>query len=108
MAFPQAQDFYALKNLIYYHEVDHGLLATIFSTTLGRTITYVPIDSETFVANVKKSGNPDPYLLQHLDSLGQDLKNGRPAGMNDLVERLSGQKPMPMSEYVLKNRPAFE
>jgi uncharacterized protein YbjT (DUF2867 family) len=28
----------------------------------------------------------DPYLLQHLAWLGEDLKKGRPAGMNDLVE----------------------
>jgi NAD(P)H dehydrogenase (quinone) len=88
--------------------LDMKEVAEIFSKTLKRTITYVPIDSETFVANVKKSKNPDAYLLQHLASLGQDLKEGRPAGMNDLVERLTGQKPMQMSEYVLKNRSAFE
>jgi hypothetical protein len=33
---------------------------------------------------------------------------GRPGGMNDLVERLTGQKAMQMSEYILKNRSAFE
>jgi len=83
-------------------------VADIFSATLERTITYVPIDSETFVTNVKRSKDPHPYLLQHLASLGQDLKNGRPAGMNDLVEQLTGQKPMQMSEYILKNRSSFE
>lgn len=88
--------------------LDMNQVAEIFSKVLGRTITYVSIDSEAFVANVKKSRNADPYLLQHLASLGQDLKEGRPAGMNDLVERLSGQKPMEMSEYVVKNRSAFE
>jgi uncharacterized protein YbjT (DUF2867 family) len=88
--------------------LDMKEIAEIFSRTLERTITYVLIDSETFVANVKKSKNPDPYLLQHLASLGQVLKEGRPAGMNDLVEQLTGQKPMQMSEYVLKNRSAFE
>jgi NAD(P)H dehydrogenase (quinone) len=88
--------------------LDMKEIAEIFSKTLERTITYVPIDSETFVANVKKAKNPDAYLLQHLASLGQDLKEGRPAGMNDLVEQLTGQKPMQMSEYVLKNRSAFE
>ncbi|HXB06835.1 MAG TPA: NmrA family NAD(P)-binding protein [Puia sp.] len=88
--------------------LDMKEIAEIFSRTLGRTITYVPIDSETFIANVKKSKNPDPYLLQHLASLGQDLKDGRPAGMNDLAEQFTGQKPMQMSEYVQKNRLAFE
>ena len=88
--------------------LDMKQIAEIFSATLGRSITYVPIDSETFIANVKRAKNFDAYLLQHLASLGQDLKEGRPAGMNDLVEQLSGQKPMQMAEYVLRNRSAFE
>ncbi|HVU94454.1 MAG TPA: NmrA family NAD(P)-binding protein [Puia sp.] len=88
--------------------LDMKQVAEIFSATLGRTITYVPIDSETFVANVKRAKDAHPYLLQHLASLGRDLQEGRPAGMNDLVERLGGQKPMSMAEYIRKNRSAFE
>jgi NAD(P)H dehydrogenase (quinone) len=88
--------------------LDMKQIAEIFSVTLGRTITYVPVDSETFVANVKKAKNAHPYLLQHLASLGQDLQDGRPAGMNDLVEQLGGHKPMPMSDYIRNNRSAFE
>jgi NAD(P)H dehydrogenase (quinone) len=81
--------------------------ATIFSETLGRKITYVPIDSETFSGIVKTSINAHPYLVQHLSSLGEDLKNGRPAGMNDIVETLTGEKPMGMLEFVARNKIAF-
>ena len=81
--------------------------AAIFSEALGRKITYVPIDSETFAGIVKTAMNADPYLIQHLSSLGQDLKDGRTAGMNDLVETLTGQQPMDMLEFINRNRMAF-
>jgi hypothetical protein len=81
--------------------------AEIFSEALGRKIIYVPIDSETFAGIVKTAMNADPYLIQHLSSLGQDLKDGRTAGMNDLVETLTGQQPMDMLEFVNRNKMAF-
>jgi NAD(P)H dehydrogenase (quinone) len=81
--------------------------AEIFSEALGRKITYVPIDSETFAGIVKTAMNADPYLIQHLSSLGQDLKDGRAPGMNDLVETITGQKPMDLVEFINKNKIAF-
>jgi len=81
--------------------------AAIFSEALGRKITYVPIDSETFAGIVKTAMNADPYLIQHLSSLGQDLKDGRTAGMNDLIETLTGQQPMDMLEFINRNKIAF-
>jgi NAD(P)H dehydrogenase (quinone) len=81
--------------------------AAIFSEALGRKITYVSIDSQTFAGIVKTALNADPYLVQHLSSLGQDLKDGRPAGMNDLVETLTGQKPMTLLEFINRNKLAF-
>jgi NAD(P)H dehydrogenase (quinone) len=82
-------------------------VATIFSGALGRKISYVPIDTETFASKVKASKNADPYLIQHLSSLGEDLKNGRAAGMNDLVETLTGQKPMGMLEFINRHKIDF-
>jgi NAD(P)H dehydrogenase (quinone) len=87
--------------------LDMKEVAAIFSEALGRKITYVPIDSETFAGKVKTAMNADPYLVQHLSSLGQDLKDGRTAGMNDLVETLTGQPPMDMLEFINRNKIAF-
>jgi len=81
--------------------------AAIFSEALGRKITYVPIDTETFAGIVKTAMNADPYFIQHVSSLGQDLKDGRTAGMNDLVETLTGQQPMEMLEFINRNKIAF-
>lgn len=82
-------------------------VAEVFTEVLDRKITYVPIDTETFVDIVKTAMNAGPYFIQHVSSLGQDLKEGRAAGMNDLVETLTGKKPMSISEFVTKNKLAF-
>ena len=82
--------------------------AKVFSDTLKTNISYVPIDTETFAGIVKEAMNAGPYFIQHVSSLGQDLKEGRAAGMNDLVETLTGQKPMAMSDFIEKHRTAFE
>jgi uncharacterized protein YbjT (DUF2867 family) len=101
---PHAGKSYDLfgPRILDMHEV-----AKIFSAALERTISYVPIDTDTFVGIVKQFMDADPYFIQHISSLGQDLREGRAAGMNDLVEQLTGRKPMEMSEYVLRNREAF-
>lgn len=87
--------------------LDMTAAAAIFSEALGRKITYVPVDTETFAGIVKKALNADPYFVQHVSSLGQDLKDGRAAGMNDFVERLTGQRPMELLEFINRNKNAF-
>ena len=79
----------------------------IFTGVLDRKVTYVPIDTETFIDILKKFTPGHPYFIQHVTSLGQDLKEGRAAGMNDLVEELTGQKPLAMADYIIKNKAAF-
>jgi uncharacterized protein YbjT (DUF2867 family) len=87
--------------------IDMTTAAAIFSEALGRKITYVPVDAATFGGIVKTALNADPYFVQHVSSLGQDLADGRTAGMNNLVEKLTGQKPMNMLEFINRNKIAF-
>jgi hypothetical protein len=82
-------------------------VAEIFTDVLDRKVTYVAIDTETFIATLKKFTDGHPYFIQHVTSLGQDLKEGRAAGMNNLVEELTGQKPLAMVDYIIKNKAAF-
>jgi uncharacterized protein YbjT (DUF2867 family) len=82
-------------------------IAAIFSDVLQRGVTYVPIDTETFVGILRKFMNAGDYFIQHVTSLGQDLKDGREAGMNNLVEALTDQPPLTMTDYIVKNKTAF-
>ncbi|MFC0515990.1 NmrA family NAD(P)-binding protein [Mucilaginibacter angelicae] len=82
-------------------------IAEVFTKVLDRKVTYVPIDTETFIGILKKFTPGHPYFIQHVTALGQDLKDGRAAGMNSLVEELIGQKPLAMADYIIKNKAAF-
>ncbi|MEO6282928.1 MAG: NmrA family NAD(P)-binding protein [Dyadobacter sp.] len=82
-------------------------IASIFSEQLNREISYVPVDKDTFAGIVQNAMNAGPYFIQHVSSLGQDLNEGRPAGMNDLVETLTGQPPLDMSAFIQKHMQAF-
>jgi NAD(P)H dehydrogenase (quinone) len=82
-------------------------VAEIFTGVLDRKVTYVSIDTETFVRILKKYTDGHPYFIQHVTAFGQDLKEGRAAGMNNLVEKLTGQKPLAIVDYIIKNKSAF-
>jgi hypothetical protein len=40
-----------------------------------------------------------PYVVQHLRGAMQDYQNGVMSGADDNVERLTGRKPMTVSEF---------
>jgi uncharacterized protein YbjT (DUF2867 family) len=45
--------------------------------------------------------------LQHISAVAQDCRDGVFSGTNDLVEKLTGQKPMQMLDYIVKNKALF-
>ena len=50
----------------------------------------------------------DSFLIQHLREVAIDHQNGIFAGTNDLVEKIGGQPPMTLEEFITKHRKAFE
>ena len=47
------------------------------------------------------------HFIQHISAVAQDCRDGLFAGTNDLVEKLTGQKPMTMLDYIAKNKALF-
>jgi NAD(P)H dehydrogenase (quinone) len=91
---------YGPKELTQYE------IADILTQVLGRKITYVPVEIEVFSELWKELGY-SPYLRQHISAVAQDCRDGVFSGTNDLVEKLTGQKPMQMLDYIAKNKAAF-
>jgi len=81
-------------------------VAGILSEVLGRKITYVPIEIEAFKGVLKDMGYT-PHFSQHVSAVAQDCRDGIFSGTNDLVEKLTGQKPLPMVDYIVKNKALF-
>jgi hypothetical protein len=48
------------------------------------------------------------FFVQHISSVAQDYQDGIFAGENNLVEVISGHKPMSVADYVNANRAAFD
>jgi NAD(P)H dehydrogenase (quinone) len=91
---------YGPKQLTQYEVAD------LLTQVLGRRITYVPVEIDAFREIWKEMGY-SPYIQQHISAVAQDCRDGVFSGTNDLVEKLTGQKPMPMLDYIVKNKAHF-
>jgi NAD(P)H dehydrogenase (quinone) len=82
-------------------------VADILTQVLGRKIIYAALDIEAFMETWKKRTDVSPYFLQHVAAVAQDCRDGLFSGTNDLVEKLTGQKPLGMIDYITKNKAPF-
>lgn len=80
-------------------------IASIASERLGKPIRYEQITAEQWVKEV--TGRDIPFLAQHLTGVTYDHQNGMMAGTNDVVEKITGRRPMTLAEFVEKHRTAF-
>jgi NAD(P)H dehydrogenase (quinone) len=81
-------------------------IAEILTQVLGNKITYVPMEIEAFKQMLKELGFT-PHFQQHMGNVAQDCIDGVFSGTNDLVEQFTGQKPLEMVDYIVKNRALF-
>jgi len=74
------------------------------SEVLGRKITYVPIEIPAFEQTIRTVMNGNDYFTQHILAVVQDCLDGYFSGTNNNVEEITGQKPMSMMEFIVKNK----
>ena len=93
--------------LVGAEETDHYAIADKMADTLGIPVRYVPIDIPSFAAAMTARGGAD-FLVQHLSNVAQDYQDGIFAGENNLIEVITGHKPMTVADFVNANRADFE
>jgi NAD(P)H dehydrogenase (quinone) len=93
--------------LVGRQELDHYAIAEQIADTLSIPVRYVPLDIPTFAAALTAQGRTD-FFVQHISSVAQDYQDGIFAGENNLVEVISGHKPMSVADYITANRAAFD
>jgi uncharacterized protein YbjT (DUF2867 family) len=76
------------------------------SEILGRHITYERIPYEVFREQWPKMR--DPFFAQHLFEVAQDHAAGVFSGTDEVIENITGHKPMGLEEFIRKHRRAFE
>ncbi|WP_433296674.1 NmrA family NAD(P)-binding protein [Pseudonocardia sp. CA-142604] len=88
-------------------EQNHHEIAGVMATSLGIPVHYEPISVEEFALAMRERGH-DEHLVQHLSNVAVDYQNGVFAGTNDNIEKLGGQPPLSVEQYVRQNLSAFE
>jgi NAD(P)H dehydrogenase (quinone) len=81
-------------------------VADLLTQVLGRRITYAAVEIEAFTEIWKKMGY-SPYIQQHIAAVAQDCRDGVFSGTNDVVEKLTGRKPLGMVDYIVRNKALF-
>ncbi|HEX4140619.1 MAG TPA: NmrA family NAD(P)-binding protein [Candidatus Methylacidiphilales bacterium] len=87
-------------------ELNQYEIADILSGVVGRKITYVAMEIEPFQQVLKDMGFT-PHFIQHISAVAQDCRDGLFSGTNDVVEKLTGRKPLSMVDYITRNKALF-
>jgi NAD(P)H dehydrogenase (quinone) len=97
----------------------------VISGILGHKITYERISleayrewlqiPETVNSSAKTESQPwfikkrrNPFTAQHLFEVVQDHAAGVFSGTNDVIEKITGHRPLGLEEFIRKHRSAFE
>lgn len=72
-------------------------MAKVLSTTLSRSVQYIPISFEDFHANVAASG--DTFVAEVFTAIARETLDGRNAHTADGVEQALGRKPRDFAEF---------
>ncbi|RDH79781.1 NmrA family transcriptional regulator [Mycolicibacterium moriokaense] len=93
--------------LVGAEELDHYGIADQIAHALGIPVRYEPVSIPAFAAALTAKGHSD-FLVQHLSNVAEDYQNGVFSGENNLIEVISGHKPMTVADYVNANRADFD
>lgn len=79
-------------------EMDHEQMAAELSEALGRSIVFQDLPIKEYVQSITEMGVP-AYIVQHLGGAMTDYHNGRMAGADNNIEKLTGRRSMTVGEF---------
>ena len=77
-----------------------------FSSALGRTIKYLNVPPEIWVAKLKEAQLP-AHLIAHLNNMGQLHRDNRFDRMTDSFQQLVGRAPISAAEFARRHADVF-
>ena len=79
-------------------EMDHTQMAEELTIALGRPIVFKNVSIDEYCSSLEVQGISG-YIVQHFRGAMDDYQHGVMSGMNNNVEKLSGHKPMSVTEF---------
>jgi NAD(P)H dehydrogenase (quinone) len=83
-------------------EMNHEQIAAELTVALGRPIIFQDASIDEYCNSLEALGISE-YVVQHFRSAMDDYQHGVMSGMNDNVEKLSGHKPMSVTEFAKRH-----
>jgi len=88
------------------HSMTQYDVADMLTELLKRKITYEPMTIHAFAELIKPVSTP--YFVQHISAVSQDFRDGIMTGNNNLVEEITGRKPLPLRDFIKSNIQMFQ
>ena len=82
-------------------------IAEVLSNELGRPVEYVDLPSEAWGQVLSEQLGLPEFPVAHLKAVADDHKNGVFSAQTDVVERIGGQAPQSLEEFVREHRGLF-
>ena len=82
-------------------------MTNVLSQELGRSVEYVEIPNEAWGQILSEQVGLPPFLVTHLKAVAEDHKNGVFSAQTDVVERLGGQPPQSLEDFIRSNITEF-
>jgi NAD(P)H dehydrogenase (quinone) len=73
-------------------------MAAELSEALGRKIVFQDVSIDEYCDSAEKIGMP-PYAINHFRGALADYRNGRMAGADNNIEKLTGRRSMTVGEF---------
>ncbi len=84
-----------------------GEMAGVLSSELGRPVEYVDLPNEAWGQILSEQVGLPEFLVTHLKAVADDHKSGVFSAQTDVVERIGGQPPQSLEEFVREHRESF-
>jgi uncharacterized protein YbjT (DUF2867 family) len=88
-------------------EMNHTEIAAAMSEVLGAEIQYAPTSIEAFEHKMEHEYQFPAALVQHLVEVAQNYREGVFAGVNDVVEKITGTPALSVQAFVEKYRDVY-
>lgn len=82
-------------------------MAEVLTEVLGRTVQYVDLPIEDWGRVLTDVVGMPEFLVTHLKAVAQGHKDGVFSAQTDVVERIGGQAPQSLEDFIRKNREMF-
>lgn len=88
-------------------ELNQNEIAEKMSEVLDRKIVYSPATLDGYRQHLGQYDLPE-FMIQHFIEVAVDYQNGVFEGVDEAIERVTGQAPQTVEEFVRANRRAFD